>query len=212
MIFNVITPMNRFNNFDKLKNSLSKFKILWHVISDEDSSFEPTHIEEWIKYYKCPNNEIEFWERCNNSINWFLDNFLISDDNNFYCILNDDDNYEDNFFEKIKDGISESKKIGNFNELVICSMLRGHNTPNDVVPIRRHPTTTLLADKGYMFVGGVGVEQFIISGRLLKNHRLPLTTCGDGELITELTSKYEPIFLKETYVLFNYFEPGRWNI
>jgi hypothetical protein len=62
-----------------------------------------------------------------------------------------------------------------------------------------------------MTVGNVGVEQFIVKGKILKNHRLPLTTCGDGELISLLVKLYDTLYLPEVYVWFNYFEPGRWN-
>ena len=46
---------------------------------------------------------------------------------------------------------------------------------------------------------------------ILKKHKIPLTTCGDGELIAKLTSEYNALYLPELYVKFNYFEPGRWN-
>lgn len=210
MNFNVITPMVRFENFDKLKNHLSKFEIKWHIIIDEDKDMVIKDEDHWINYYKCPNDKIKFWERCNNSINWFIKNILISDDNEFYCILNDDDAYEENFFTKLKNEIVKSKIINDFNGLIICSMLRGHKTPTDVDPVRWHPTTTLIANKNNMRVGFVGVEQFIISGKLLKNHKLPLTSCGDGELIVDLVSNYKALYLSDLFVLFNYYQPGRW--
>ena len=56
---------------------------------------------EWTKHYICPNEGQTFWERCNFSINWFIENQEINDDE-YYCILNDDDGYENDFFNKIK--------------------------------------------------------------------------------------------------------------
>jgi hypothetical protein len=207
MNFNVITPLARYQNINNLIDNLKPNNVIWHVITDNDSHTNLQFSEPWINHYVCPNTEIEFWARCNFSINWFIDNYEINDDD-YYCILNDDDAYEDDFFNKLKSFMDESKEN---KDLYICSMLRGHNIPTDVVPIRRHPNTTLHAHPSHMKVGEVGVEQFFVKGHILKNHRLPLTTCGDGELITELVKTYDATYLPNFYVWFNYFEPGRWN-
>jgi hypothetical protein len=205
-MFNIITPLARYENLEKQKNHLRDKNVKWYIITDDNSDVMINVDEPWIFHYICPNKGNEFWERCNNSINWFIENHITSP-NEYYGILNDDDGYEDIFFEKIKKSIGEKNDV----KLIICSMKRGHNIPNDVVPVRRHPTNTLLADPNNMKVGRVGVEQFFIKGNLLKNHKIPLTTCGDGELITELVKTYDAHYLPETFVLFNYFEPGRWN-
>lgn len=206
MNFNIITPLARFNNFEKLKKSLRKHNITWHIIIDQGTNFQIETDEDWIKLYICPNMQGEFWVKCNNSINWFIENHLINLDE-YYGILNDDDSYEENFFEKMVNSLDINKE----NNLIIVSMLRGHNIPMDTIPIRRHPTTTLFAFPQNMKVGGVGVEQFFIKGKLIKNHKLPLLGHGDGLFIVELVKNYEVTYLPECYVLFNYFEPGRWN-
>jgi hypothetical protein len=187
--------------------SLKKHNIIWHIIIDADSDFELTEKEDWIKIYICPNEGVDFWVRCNNAVNWFINTHLQNYDE-YYGILNDDDAYEDNFFEKIDSSIKNQKN----SELLIVSMLRGHNIPKDAIPIRRHPTTTLLAEPKNMREGGVGVEQFFIKGGLLKKHKIPLTPSGDGQLIVELVSNYKPLYLPSCFVLFNSFEEGRWNI
>jgi len=205
-MFNIITPLARIENFLKQKNHLKNKNIKWHIITDDDSNINLDITENWISHYVCPNKGNKFWERCNNSINWFIDNH-ISNSEEYYGILNDDDGYEDDFFKKLKEYIDFNQNP----KLLICSMKRGHNIPNDVVPVRRHPTSTLYANPKNMRVGEVGVEQFFIKGKLLKNHKLPITTCGDGELISELVKTYGAIYVENIYVLFNYFEPGRWN-
>jgi hypothetical protein len=210
MVFNVITPLARYNNINELVNHLEPKNIKWHVITDIDSNDEFTITKDWVNHYVCPNEGNEFWARCNNSINWFIENFDLNDDE-YYGILNDDDGYEDLFFKKLREGIDDVNKSNGFTDLVICSMLRGHNTPGDAEPVRQHPTFPLIARPESMNVGGVGVEQFFVKGSILKNHRLPLTTCGDGELISELVKTYGATYLPDTYVWFNYFEPGRWN-
>lgn len=204
MKFNIITPLARFENFEKLKNSLRKHNIVWHILVDQGTNHQIEE-DEWINVYVCPNQGSDFWVRCNNAINWFVENFEPLE-NEYYGILNDDDNYEENFFEKIKNKFTEN----NNPELIIVSMLRGNKIPTDVVPIRRHPTTPLLADSRNMRVGGVGVEQFFIKGNLLKKHKIPLTAHGDGEFVVELVKNYKTTYLSDCFVLFNYFEPGRW--
>lgn len=210
MKFNVITPLARFQNINKLVNHLEPKKIKWHVITDDDSNDIFDVNKDWIQHHVCPNSGHNFWERCHNSINWFIENKLENEDE-YYCVLNDDDGYEDNFFEKLKVIISLTDSKNKFNDLIITSMMRGHNIPNDVVPVRRHPTHTLYAQPNYMRVGGVGLEQFVVKGNILKKHKIPLTTCGDGEFITELVNTYGALFQPDNFVWFNYFEPGRWN-
>ena len=206
MTFNIITPLARFENYNKLKESLKPLNIKWHIIIDSDKNFIVDEKEDWINIYVCPNEGIDFWARCNNSINWFIENHLTTNEE-YYGILNDDDSYEENFFEKIKNSLNNTIE----NNLLIVSMLRGHNIPKEAIPIRRHPTTTLLATPQNMRVGGVGVEQFFIKGKLLEKHRLPLLAHGDGLFIVELVNNYKPTYLPNCFVLFNFFEPGRWN-
>jgi len=210
MIFNVITPLARFQNVSDLVNHLEPKKIKWHVITDEDSDGVFNVNKDWIYHHVCPNIGDNFWERCHNSINWFIENKIDNDDE-YYCVLNDDDGYEDDFFEKLKMLVIMKNNENKSNDLIITSMLRGDNTPSDAIPIRRHPTHTLYAHPSYMQVGGVGLEQFFAKGKVLKKHRVPLTSGGDGELITELVNTYGALYIPEIYVWFNYFEPGRWN-
>ena len=210
MIFNVITPLARFQNVSDLVNHLEPKKIKWHVITDADSEGPFDVKKDWIFHHICPNVGANFWERCHNSINWFIENKIDSDDE-YYCVLNDDDGYEDDFFEKLKMYVFMSDRENKFNDLIITSMMRGNNVPSDAIPVRQHPTHTLYAHPNFMRVGGVGLEQFFVKGKILKKHKIPLTTCGDGEFITNLVRTYGALYHPESYVWFNYFEPGRWN-
>ena len=209
MIFNVITPLARFQNVSDLVNHLEPKKIKWHVITDADSEGTFDVKKDWIFHHICPNVGANFWERCHNSINWFIENKIDSDDE-YYCVLNDDDGYEDDFFEKLKMTVFMSDSENKFNDLIITSMMRGNNVPIDAIPIRQHPTYTLYAHPKNMQVGSVGLEQFFAKGKVLKKHRVPLTSGGDGELITELVNTYGALYQPDIYVWFNYFEPGRW--
>ena len=210
MIFNVITPLARFQNINDLVNHLEPKNIKWHVITDEDSNETFDVKKDWVFHHICPNSGVNFWERCHNSINWFIENKIVNEDE-YYCVLNDDDGYEDNLFDKLKTAVFMTDSENKFNDLIITSMMRGHNIPSDAIPVRRHPTHPLYAHPSYMQVGGVGLEQFFAKGKILKKHKIPLTTCGDGEFITNLVKTYGALYQPEINVWFNYFEPGRWN-
>jgi len=203
--FNVITPLARFENVNPLKEMLENQNVVWHVITDDDAKQTVEFTESWIKHYVCPNKEFVFWERCNNSINWFIETQKINHDE-FYCFLNDDDGYESNFFDKMRSFVEK-----NFNEVIICSMERGHNIPENLSPEKRHPTDKLYAHPNYMRVCHVGVEQIFLTGKVLSENRLPLHVWGDGMMITEIVKKYPTTYFPELSVYFNYLEQGRWN-
>ena len=204
MTINVITSLARPQNISDIINHLKDKNVILHIITDDDANFEVTFSESCVKHYVCPNKGSDFWVRCHSALNWFFENH-ISDDENYYCVMNDDDGYEDEFFNKLIKSINHSNTNNQSNDLIICSMLRGNQIPNDVIPVRRHPTNTLYALPTNMKIGHVSLEQFIAKGKILKKHKIPLTTCGDGELIQKLTSEYDVLYLPELYVRFNYF-------
>lgn len=208
-MFNVITPMARYQNIEALIKILRPQKIQWHVITDEDNKTPVAFHEPWIHHYICPNEGVDFWARSNYCINWFLNTFKLNDDE-YYCVLNDDDGYERDFFRNLQNEINKQISGHHNADLIITSMKRGDNIPHDVAPNRQHGTNTLFGEPGSMKVGYVSVEQFFIKGKLLQHHRLPLTIAGDGELIVELVQTYETTYIPNLYVLFNYLEPGRW--
>jgi hypothetical protein len=205
IIFNVITPLARFENVNSLKEMLENQNVVWHVITDDDAKETVEFTESWIKHYVCPNKEFAFWERCNNSINWFIETQKINH-NEFYCFMNDDDGYESNFFDKMRNFVEN-----NYSEVIICSMERGHNIPENLPPEKRHPTDKLYAHSDYMKVCHVGIEQIFMTGKVLSENRLPLHVWGDGMMITEIVKKYQTTYFPELSVYFNYLEPGRWN-
>lgn len=205
MKFHVITPLARYENVPQLINMLAHKDITWHVITDSDSKEEIKFDHDWIHHYICPNQGAQFYERCNNSINWFLETQKIELDD-MYCILNDDDSYEDDLFIKLTPTIDEKTNI------LICSMDRGDRIPSTAVGCRAHPTSKLLACNENLRVGSIGVEQIFIRGRLIQGTKIPLTNDGDGHYIVEMIGKYGAKLVPHATVLFNYFEPGRWNM
>ena len=209
--FNIITPLARYQNINKLIDMLESKNIQWHVITDDDSKFKLQFDQDWIHYYTCPNKENQFFERCNYAINWFLDNFKIEEEE-MYCVLNDDDAYEPEFFNKISNELKNNPMDDEYKNVVICSMERGSNIPENVIEVRKHPTYKLWATKDSMHVGGVGIEQILLKGKILKNYRIPLAPAGDGEFIVNILNNHKAFMIPSTSVWFNYFEEGRWQI
>ena len=199
--------MARFENIELLTKMLRPKNIQWHIITDEGSNATIPK-EDWIHHYICPNEGVNFWERCNNSINWFLDTSIIYA-NEMYCILNDDDAYEPNFFSKLDEICTQNPENSG---VIICSMERGYNIPTSAMPERQHPTHKLWAHGDNIKVGSVGVEQIILSGTHISNHRLPLEIAGDGMFIVDVVSKNGGMLAPDVTVLFNYFEPERWIV
>ena len=203
--YNVVTPFARTENYELLKSMLLEKRkhcnIIWHIVKDLDKEFTVENNEDWIKFYEYNNKETTFYGRCNASINWFFETQITSND--FYLILNDDDAYEDNFFRKLN-------AIDTDKDVIICSMKRGNFTPHTEHESQRHPTDTLYATPENMRVGGVGIEQIIIRGNLLRKYSLPLVVCGDGMFIEKIVKENDYLLAPHLFVHFNYFQKGRW--
>ena len=196
--YHVITPLARFENLSKLIRLLNPLGIHWHVITDGDLNFRISFEQPWITHYSYQNNAIEFWDRCNLAINWFLDLAPLKP-NDRYCIMADDDAYEPDFFKKV-DAVE--------GDLIIVSMERGQrDTPNKPYGIHK-----LVAAPENMHPCQVAGEQFIASGKILSVFRIPRgTSAGDGHLIENMVKAHPAVYVPEASVWFNYLEPGRWN-
>lgn len=203
--FNVITPLSRYDNIKYLIDALESHDITWHVITDKSIDFEIVFKKDWIKSYISPTEGKLFWERSNNSINWFLNNYNIIDDE-YYCFLNDDDSYEYNFFDKLNTFLNSSN-----GDVVICSMDRGDKIPENVKAERRHPNDKIIASPDICKVTKVGLEQIILKGKILKNYKIPVHVYGDGMLIEQIVKENKTVYAPNINVYFNYFEHGRWN-
>lgn len=198
--FHVITPMARIQNFPKLLDLLRPHGIQWHVITDMGAT-EVECNEPWVHSYRFNNPEKTFWGRCNAAVNWYLDHKVLNHQDH-YGILNDDDAYEVDFFNKLR-SVS--------GEVIAVSMKRGNRTPGDVTPERAHGTDTLTAHPSQMKVGRVGVEQLFVTGRIQSKCRLPIHICGDGQMIEYIVATNPVTYVPDAYVYFNFLEPGRWD-
>ena len=185
----VITPFNREENLELL-SSVLKDKCNWTVLIDRDIKFP-----DWVtvkRYDKapigvCPSNWL---------FNKFIDEGL--EDEEQYMILCDDDSVEEGFFDKIPN-----------EDVVICSMKRGERVPEVGCGYGRGD---LIASPDNLGIGLIAGEQMILKGKILKNYRYGLSSVGDGEMIMQVV-KNEPVitFVRDAFVLFNYFEDGRFD-
>ena len=199
--YHVVTPFRRFQNLEALLNMLTPMPVLWHLLLDEGLPFS-LRLPAWCTVYSCPKSE-PFWSYWADSLNRFISRgFVDQNPKSRYLILNDDDFYEPDFFDKI------DKRDG---EVIICSMIRGHNIPAGVIPERAHPTHTLTAAPESVQVGHIGAEQMVCSGRIFSAYGFNNTIAADGERICKIASENPPEFAPEANVWFNYLEPGRWN-
>lgn len=196
----VVTPFARVENKDFLINVLEG-KCNWIILQADN---EPViEFPSWvtIKRYPITNKE--------NISNRLLNEFFASglDPETQYMVLCDDDSVEEGFFDKIPN-----------DDVVVVSMKRGDEPkPHyvwDAWPKLYHVENgidILYAQYGNMKIAKVGGEQMIIKGKILRDFRYGLNPCGDGEMVTKIFHEYGATFVPDAYVLFNYFEDGRFK-
>jgi hypothetical protein len=183
-MLHIITPFSRPNNIPALLDNIATSKLAeyihWHPLIHEEVEFPSL---KWIHpmMIKYPKRCEQDGTVCYQKMNTFMDNGLI--DNDFYCVLCDDDLYAPNFHEEI------SKHHG---EIVVPSM----KLPSGEV---------LNATPENMRVSRVGFEQLIIRGSIFKTRRYIDSYCADGDMIEclyrDYSFKFE--FAPEAVVLFN---------
>lgn len=173
---------------------LSTHNIIWHPIY-QHSVFPERLLPKWVEPCYCtptPNG----WHPANWKANYFLDHWNI-EENDRYANLSDDDFYEPGFYRKI------SKHKG---DVVVVSMRRGD------VAIGGYPKHTLVAKAENLKGAGIGGQQLIVSGRVIRGFRYGREYAGDWEFISKIISKHRVEFAPEAFVYFNYLQPGRWRI
>lgn len=210
-MFNVVTTIGRPENIETLKNMLAPKNITWHVITDTDAPFELSFSEPWIYHYSVDNDQNQYFSRSNHCMNSFIASEVMQDDQ-MYCFLNDDDSYPEDFFTEIQQAMDMAAANNQSNDVIICSMERGHNVPPGLDPVRAHPTTKLWASPENMHPCHVGLEQLVIRGKILKNYQFGNLFDSDGRLIAEVVRDNPVYYVPDTVVYFNYYEPGRWNV
>lgn len=200
MPITVVTPFKRIENLPFLIKAL-KDKCHWIVLQADDESI--IEFPEWVEVrrYNVTNKKYI----SNRLFNEFIANGLDSETQ--YMILNDDDSVEEGFFDKIPDA-----------DVVITGMKRNDvDAPHvvwDVWPTLshvEHGQDILLPVYGNMKIARVGGEQCIVKGKILRCFRYGLSPVGDGKMVCQIYHEYGAVFVPDAFVLFNYFEDGRFR-
>lgn len=196
----VITPFQRKENLKYLIDVL-KDKVNWIVLQAEDE--EKIDFPDWVKVKRF---DVSKDYRSNRLINAFIGSGLEPETQ--YMVLCDDDSVEEGFFEKIP------------NEEVVCVSMKRSDKPirhvvwDDYTKSLGHwedSVDILYADPKNMHIGAVGGEQLIVKGKALRNFRYGLSNVGDGKVAEQLKEEYNITYVPDAFVLFNYFEDGRFT-
>lgn len=202
-MIHLIMPFSRPKNKDLLIEAYRPMSIVLHPILFQDELIEfPS--EPWIKPYiinmdKNDYTEIAPWSFKRNQ--WIKNNEVIYDD--YYVCADDDDMYESNVFDAIKQFD---------DDIVIISIKRGDFVPIKVEPVRQYPTSTLIAHPDNVCIGSISSQQSFVKGRIFKEHRYEEgVLCEDGIMAIHHLEDGEQIkYVPELFAMLNYYEPGRW--
>ena len=200
----VLTPFSRLENKDLLIKVLEG-KCNWIVLQAEGEA--DYNFPSWVtvKRYKVEGKGIS-----NQLLNHF---FKEAEDETQYVVLCDDDSVEEGFFEKIPD-----------EDVVCVSMKRNdyvakHGVVDDWATKQGHyeyGMDILYAHPDNMRVARVGGEQLICKGKVLKQFEYSMDDStadipGDFKFIQDVIANYPVTYVPDAYVLFNYFEDGRFK-
>jgi hypothetical protein len=157
--------------------------------------------EKWINPIVSPVRPKVIIDGLYFKFNYFIENQPINDEDH-YMFLCDDDSIEGNV-------ISEIKKMD--DPVIFISMKRGHNINYEHPSNTWHGTNTLYARPECIKVCEVGLEQFIIKGKILKEVRFVDHNWADGYMCEYLKEHYPVTYREDLFSLFNFYEPGRWD-
>lgn len=199
----LIMPFMRSELKETLIEAYRPMNIILHPIMfmDEYEEFN----EWWINPHYIPMNSKECTVMMPGSFkrNWFIKNYFI-EDNDYYVTVDDDDMYEHNVMDAIKQMD---------DDIVVISMKRGYQIPKNAIPIRRYPIDTLLADPEYVQIGLISAQQSFVKGSIFKEHLFNEESHNwDGEIAVHHKESGKQItYRPDLFVLFNYYEPERWT-
>ncbi len=189
----VVTPFTRKQNLPFLLKVIEGHA-KWTVIIDDPSLKDifPSWVN--VKLYDKPPTRANLCKS-----NWLYNQFLAEglDKETQYMLLNDDDSVEEGFWDKIPD-----------EDVIICSMRRGQRVPANGVG---YGWGDLIASPDNIGIGKVSGEQLIIKGKIMQDFRYGLNHVGDGVMIMRVVEEHPVRYIPDAYVLFNYFEDGRYD-
>jgi hypothetical protein len=195
MRYHILTPFNREVNMKLLLENFHRPGVIFHPLIDRPIEFPK---EGWIEPFRVildrskKHPTFDIWNK-------FIGSGRLIDED-YYLFISDDDFLEPDFFEKIKNITTD---------VILVSMKRGDNITKS-----RYGTDTLIPHWHILMSSRIATEQLICKGKIIKNERFDDLTVADGRLIGRLwrSNPHKNFtFVEDTFVWFNYLEPGRWN-
>lgn len=184
-MIHVITAYTRKENLKFYLYHYEKENIIWHLLTYNTKILPDSR--PWIQPF-IHDEEIEniSYDPYYRKLNRFIDNFKIIDDD-YYCFISDDDWVEEGLFNKIN-------KMN--DDVIFVSMKRGLN-----------PDTYLICgDKQH--AGAIGIEQYFIKGKILKQIRFEDENgMADGILAEELMSNFKCRYEPNLFTFFDFLNP-----
>jgi O-antigen biosynthesis protein len=193
----LVSVFSRHGLLNTLLSLYRPMAIIWHLVQFQNEKLVVS-AENWVQPFIIPKDfHPDLMIQANN---YFIQNAEIVDED-YYAFAPDDDMYEPGVMDKIKQCTED---------VVIISMKRGDHIPNDgTVP---HGTDTLYACAENVRVNYIGGEQIFVKGHIFKKHLFVEDYYGaDGLMAITLEERYNVRYEPRLFVLFNYFQPGRWD-
>jgi len=206
----LVMPFYRHENRDKLIEAYRPMNVVLHpiIFQDEAEYFDINKCESFWHFVNpfvipmdssdCEAERIECFKR-----NRFISEHIFTDDDYYVCV-DDDDMYEPNVFNEVS-------KMD--DDIVIISMKRGYQIPKDVSPERRYQTNTLIAHPDNVEITKISGQQSFVKGKIFKQYLFSEEyQAWDGLMAIHHKESGEQIaYRPDLFVLFNYYEPGRWE-
>ena len=200
MKIHIITPFFRTHLIPTLIHYLEPMGIEWHPVIGHDS--EARFDRDWI--HPVRTDELLPTDMCYKKIDDFADTQEIIDDD-YYGFMGDDDMYEPEFFDVIRE---QTAKI------IMFSVYRGDSIPtgDDSEP---HPWTPIrISSIEDVRVCNIGMGMYIVKGEILKQNRFGNNhKWDDGRYAVRLRGQFpdDIVLLPDLFIFGNFFQPGRYN-
>lgn len=200
MKIHVICPFMRHHLLQTLLQYLEPMCIEWYPVVLESEKFEVDL--NWVHQIVALN--LEEGGLGYKKVNYFIDTQEVIDDD-YYCVMGDDDMYEQGFFDIIREQTAD---------ILYVSMSRGNAIPTyeGVTPHQTHPLIIKSLDDVRRY--NINFAQYIMKGKILKQMRFGFViNCEDGIFAEELKEKFpdNSVFLPDLFVFGNYFELERYT-
>ena len=197
--FHIIMAFNRPHMVDIYTEFFWPHNIVLHPIMRDNIVDWPN--ENWIKPITAPAVAEGTVDLLYTKCNYFIETQPINDED-YYMFLCDDDSIEDNVIPAIKEMN---------DDVIFISMKRGYHIDYSRDPLSWHGTNTLYARPECVKVCNIGLEQFIVKGKILKEIRFRDHNWADGYMCEYLKEHYSVSYREDLFSLFNFYETVRWT-